>query len=90
MREIDPLNFLKAVYMNANLPLSVRMRAAIEDPAVYQPKLAVTAQFSENDFAALLDQRIKRLQEAKLIEHQPQVETKPLKPRLSDHRYRRL
>jgi hypothetical protein len=35
MREIDPLNFLKAVYMNANLPLSVRMRAAMEDPAVY-------------------------------------------------------
>jgi hypothetical protein len=54
------------------------------------PKLAVTAQVSENDFAALLDQRIKRLQEAKLIEHQPQVETKPLKPRLSDRRYRRL
>jgi hypothetical protein len=55
------------------------------------PKLMVTAQVSDNDFASLLDQRIKRLQEAKLIEHQPQQgETKPLKPRLSDRRYRRL
>jgi len=30
MKEIDPLTFLKAVYMNAELPLSVRMWAAIE------------------------------------------------------------
>ena len=29
MKEVDPLTFLKAVYMNAELPLSVRMRAAI-------------------------------------------------------------
>jgi hypothetical protein len=83
INETDPLAFLKAVYMNADLPLSVRMRAAIEVLPFTHPKLAVTAQVSENDFAALLDQRIKRLQEAKLIEHQPQVETKPLKPRLS-------
>jgi hypothetical protein len=90
LREADPPAFLKAVYMNADLPLSVRMRAAIEVLPFTHPKLAVTAQVSENDFAALLDQRIKRLQEAKLIEHQPEVETKPIKPRLSDRRYRRL
>ena len=46
------------------------------------PRLAVTGIVeADGDFAAILDQRIKRLQEAKLIEHQPQVETKPLKPR---------
>ena len=35
MKEIDPLAFLKAVYMNADLPLSVRMRAAIEVLPLY-------------------------------------------------------
>ena len=43
MKEIDPLNFLKAVYMDAKLPLSVRMRAAIELLPFTHPKLAVTA-----------------------------------------------
>jgi hypothetical protein len=47
------------------------------------PKLAVTAQINENNFAELLDRRLRRMDEAKLIEHQPQVETKPLKPRLT-------
>jgi hypothetical protein len=47
----------------------------------------VTAQVNENNFAELLDRRLRRMEEAKL---QPQVETTPLKPRLSDRRYRRL
>ena len=58
MKEEDPLAFLKAVYMNADLPLSVRMRAAIEVLPFTHPKLAVTAQVTENDFATLLDRRI--------------------------------
>ena len=78
MKQEDPLAFLKAVYMNADLPLSVRMRAAIEVLPFTHPKLAVTAQITENDFATLLDRRIQRYQEMKLIEHQPpQVEVKP-------------
>jgi len=32
------------------------------------PKLAVTAQITEQDFATLLDRRLKRLEEMKLIE----------------------
>ena len=35
---LDPLNFLRAVYMNADLPLSVRMRAAIELLPFTHPK----------------------------------------------------
>jgi hypothetical protein len=93
MREIDPLDFLKAVYMNAELPLSVRMRAAIELLPFTHPKLAVVAQVTENDIATLLDRRIKRMEQMKVIEAQPQTQTidapKPL-PRLNDRRYRRI
>ena len=63
MKEIDPLSFLKAVYMNAELPLSVRMRAAIELMPYTYPKLAVTAQVTEQGFAELLERRLRRLRE---------------------------
>jgi hypothetical protein len=78
--------------MDAKLPLSVRMRAAIEVLPFTHPKLAVTAQVSENDFAALLDRRLQRIKQAKLIEHQapPRVEIKPPLPRVSDRRFRRI
>ena len=65
MKEADPLTFLKAVYMNAELPLSVRMRAAIELLPFTHPKLAVTAVVSDNDIATLRDRRLKRIAEAK-------------------------
>ena len=68
MKEVDPLTFLKAVYMNAELPLSVRMRAAIEVLPFTHPKLAVTAVVSEQDFATVLDRRLKRIEEMKLLE----------------------
>ena len=94
MKEIDPLSFLKAVYMNAELPLSVRMRAAIELLPFTHPKLAVTAVVSEQDFATVLDRRLKRIEEmrAKVIEAKPaQIEAKsnPM-PRIADKRYRRM
>jgi len=68
MKEVDPLTFLKAVYMNVELPLSVRMRAAIELLPFTHPKLAVTAMVSEQDFATVLDRRLKRIEEMKLLE----------------------
>jgi hypothetical protein len=76
------------------LPLSVRMRAAIELLPFTHPKLAVVAQVSENDLATLLDRRLKRIEqmEMKVIEAkpQPQMEVKPPMPRLADRRYRRM
>jgi hypothetical protein len=94
MKEIDPLNFLKAVYMNADLPLSVRMRAAIELMPFMHPKLAVTAVVNEQNFAELLDRRLKRIAEItnqKTINGNPhEIEVKPPMPRLSDRRYRRM
>jgi hypothetical protein len=56
------LEFLQAVYYNNDLPLPVRMRAAIAALPHEVPRLAVTAVVNENDIATLLDQRIKRME----------------------------
>src|SRR5215471_14405235 len=82
------LEGLQAVYRNPRLPLQMRIRAMIAALPFETPKLAVTATVSEQDFATLLDRRLKRIEEmkAKAIEA-PQVEVKPA---LSDRRYRRF
>jgi hypothetical protein len=97
MKVIDPRTFLEAIYMNADLPLSVRMRAAIELLPFTHPKLAVTAVVNDGDFASLLDRRLKRIEEMKLIEAKPTidgVEGKPadvrLPPVVPDRRFRRI
>jgi hypothetical protein len=95
MKEIDPLSFLKAVYMNADLPLSVRMRAAIELMPFMHPKLAVTAVVNEQNFAELLDRRLQRMAQInneKIIEgtNKPEIDVKPPMPRVADRRYRRM
>ena len=83
--------------MNVELPLSVRMRAAIELLPFSHPKLAVTAMVSEQDFATVLDRRLKRIEEMKLLEAKPTidgVEGKPadvrLPPVVPDRRFRRI
>jgi hypothetical protein len=79
------LEFLQAVYCNDQLPLVVRMRAAMACLPFESPKLAVTAQVSEQDFATLLDQRLARIEamKADAIEAKSeQVEVKPPMPRL--------
>jgi hypothetical protein len=67
-----PLEFLTAVYCNEGLPLSVRMRAAIECAQYRHPKLGVmaTTNMSSEDFASMLDRAIARSQ-VKQIEHHP-------------------
>jgi hypothetical protein len=63
----------------------------IEMMPYMHPKLAVTALVQEGDFATLLEQRIRRFNEAKMIEHKPQViESKPPMPRVADKRFRRI
>src|SRR5262245_36891236 len=73
--EIPPdgssLDLLRAVYRSNQLPLPTRMRAAIAALPHEVPRLAVTAQVSESDFATVLDRRIKQFDEMKLIEAQP-------------------
>jgi len=76
------------------LPLATRMRAAIAALPFESPKLAVTAVVSEQDFATVLDRRLKRIEEMKAnaIEATPvQIEAKPNPmPRIADKRYRRM
>lgn len=54
------LEFLRAVYWNDKLPLSVRMRAAMAVLPFEHPKLAVTAVMGGKDFASLLEARLRR------------------------------
>src|SRR5262249_13839426 len=63
------LEFLQAVYCNDQLPLTTRMRAAIAALPFEVPKLAVTAVVSEQNFAAVLDRRLKRIEEMRLLEN---------------------
>jgi len=102
--EIPPnaisLDVLRAVYRCNELPLTTRMRAAMACLPHEVPRLAVTAQVTDMGVAEILDRRLKRLEEMKLIEAtngakaidpQPQpVETKPPLARTNDRRFRRF
>ena len=64
------LEFLQAVYLNEQLPLSVRMRAAIEAAPYEHPRMtAVSVGFLDsNTFAERLDRAIDASNRAKVIE----------------------
>ena len=94
--EVTPLDFLEAVYLNPNLPLNTRLRAAIESAPYRHPKLAVTAH-ARFDLAAQLDREIEKciarskaplaLNSPSVIEHEPAVSAEEMKRPFS--RYRR-
>jgi hypothetical protein len=86
------LDLLKAVYRNNQLPLTTRMRAAIAALPFEVPKLAVTAVVLEQDFATLLDRRLKRIEEMKAsaIEATPVIDGDKVDARLPDRRFRRM
>jgi hypothetical protein len=94
---VTPLEFLEAVYLNDELPLSVRMRAAIEAAPYKHPKLSVAAieRFGGQSFAEMLDRCIERSKQplplpAPMIEHEP-LPASELKRPFSNYRnnYRR-
>jgi hypothetical protein len=68
------LDFLQAVYRSEAIPLSVRMRAAIEALPFETPKLSATAIIPGGEhFEARLKRCIQRSRELKLIEHIPEA-----------------
>ena len=67
--EESALSFLQACYRNPSLNLTTRMRAAVAALPFESPKLAVTAVVSEQDFAAVLDRRLQRIEEMRLLEN---------------------
>lgn len=72
-----PLEFLEAVYQDENLPLNVRLRAAVEAAPYVHPKLSATAIVHEDgSFAERLERAVERSR--KVIDHVPaQLEAKP-------------
>src|SRR5262249_58129365 len=62
------LDLLQAVYRCNELPLTTRMRAAMACLPHEAAKLAVTAQVTDMGVAEILDRRLRRVEEMKLIE----------------------
>ena len=95
------LDLLQAVYRYPTQQLTTRMRAAMACLPFETPKLLATAIIDERDFATLLDQRIERMKQMKLIEAKPNPDAKPtnenggsvdarLSPPVPDRRFRRM
>ena len=60
------LSFLQACYRNPSLNLTTRARIAIACLPFEVPRLAVTAQVTDQGFGELLDRRLKRIEQMKL------------------------
>ena len=67
--KLDALRYLQMIYRDPQLSTAVRMRAAGLALPFESPKLAVTAVVSEQDFATVLDRRLKRIEEMRLLEN---------------------
>jgi len=58
----EPLDFLKAIYLNTRQPMARRLKAAIEAAQYRHPKLGALAavNMTGKDFASLLERSIER------------------------------
>jgi hypothetical protein len=94
------LDLLQAVYRDPTQQLHTRMRAAMACLPFETPKLLATAIVNENSFAELLDRRLARISDMKMIDAKPNaieptnenggnVDAR-LPPSIPDRRYRRF
>ena len=90
--EVTPLEFLEAVYRDEELPLSVRMRAAIEAAPYRHHKLTAMAvgHFEGNDFASALERAIIRSQQPVPLLNGPVEELPASELKKPMARYRRF
>ena len=95
--KLDALRYLQMIYRDPQLSTAVRMRAAGLALPFESPKLAVTAVVSEQDFATVLDRRLKRIEEMKanaIINTTPVIDGEKvdvrLPPVVPDRRFRRF
>ena len=74
--DIEPVEFLMAIYRDPRQPMNRRMKAAIGAAQYRQPKLGViaTTNLSGHDFAALLDRAIERSNGVRVVKALPQPE----------------
>src|SRR6516162_8172670 len=91
LRLVDPLglapdatslDFHRAVYRNASLPISTRQRSAIAALQFEHPKLQISAIIDEKSFAYRLERAIERTEQAKngvVTTNGPMIEARPLR-----------
>jgi hypothetical protein len=79
MDEPTPLEFLRSIYMDEDIPLPTRIRAATEAAQYTHPRLAMVAvAHGRDDFASLLDRAVARSNAARSGCHEMKViEAKP-------------
>jgi hypothetical protein len=92
--EVTPLEFLEAVYLNEKLPLTVRMRAAIEAAPYKHHKLsaAQVMHYDGKDFASRLERAIERSSQVYLpapptvIDATPEIDATVMKRPFASYR----
>jgi hypothetical protein len=93
MTVVTPLEFLEAVYCDEQLPLTVRMRAAIEAAPYKHPKLSAAAigHFDGQTFAEALERCLERSSSPpRLNGPVPELPPEELKQPFPKYRYRRF
>src|SRR5262249_29310862 len=81
--EATPLQFLQAVYRNAGLPLSTRIRAAASAAQYCHPKISVIATSPGGNIADRLERLIlEQRKKPKLIEARPQPDQQHIRRRV--------
>jgi hypothetical protein len=68
--QVTPLEFLQTVYCNEGVPLSVRMKAAIEAAPYVHARLSVTANFNSG-FGSRMERMMERQGLSPVIEGKP-------------------